>query len=259
MHPVSSASYAAQRSLSTNRRKGNTPLSRRRSTGGNGGPLLVLALIAIGLIMAAIKATDGLILLVAPLGVYGLVLRRRHQRVAEQAAHQSRMRFATDLNRLLSLHPRDFELLVGEILKARGFTHVKHVGGSHDRGADLLATEPSGRRVVVQCKRNASSNKVGGGTVRNLIGAVQLHQAQSALLVTTSTFTQEAVHAANVAGLGLMDGAAVVEAARVATMPPPAAQPTAYTPPGTQPEPPAAQVAWAQPSYYAGPPNTTGS
>jgi restriction system protein len=104
------------------------------------------------------------------------------------------------------------------VIPALGYREVVHTGQTRDRGADLLAIDPEGERVVVQCKRLALTSKVGSSTVRNLIGALPLHNATTALLVTTSTFTAEAHHAANVAGIRLLDGSQLVDAARSASV-----------------------------------------
>lgn len=91
---------------------------------------------------------------------------------------------------LLNLTPEEFELYIGHLLAQRGLT-VEHCGGSHDRGIDLIVTKGR-KKGIVQCKRYAPAQKIGAPTVRDLRGVVVRERAQFGILVTTSSFTQEA-------------------------------------------------------------------
>lgn len=105
-----------------------------------------------------------------------------------------------------ALHPREFELLVRELLEAMGLT-AKETPYSKDDGVDVVAEDhrPFRRgRVVVQAKRYAGS--VGVTTVRELNGVLPLHRAQRGIVVTTGTFTREAVATAALLGIELVDG-----------------------------------------------------
>jgi len=100
---------------------------------------------------------------------------------------------ATALSEFLALSASEFEAETGRLLRALGWTDVRNVGGPGDLGADLLASDPDGRRVVVQCKRFAPGNKVDSKTVQLVIGmAVVHHAAEYGLIVTTSDFTAAA-------------------------------------------------------------------
>jgi restriction endonuclease Mrr len=66
---------------------------------------------------------------------------------------------------------------------------------SNDLGADGFAVHPDGL-IVVQCKRNASTNKVGRPTVQQFKGVVEDHNAYRGYVITTSTFTEEAAASA---------------------------------------------------------------
>ncbi|MGW8431318.1 restriction endonuclease [Curtobacterium citreum] len=111
-----------------------------------------------------------------------------------------------------ALHPREFELLVKELLEAMGLT-AKETPYSKDDGVDVVAEDhrPFRRgRVVVQAKRYAGS--VGVTTVRELNGVLPLHRAQRGIVVTTGTFTREAVATADLLGIELVDGAELRQA-----------------------------------------------
>lgn len=82
----------------------------------------------------------------------------------------------------------EFEHHIAELLRFSGFSAVTVHGGAGDRGRDISAIDPGGRRVVVQCKRYAKP--VGAPDVQKFNGtAWTVHRAQVAMIVTNSTFT----------------------------------------------------------------------
>ncbi|MFF0052228.1 restriction endonuclease [Streptomyces sp. NPDC005498] len=56
------------------------------------------------------------------------------------------------MTRLDQLHHRDFEHAVRDLMYRDGCTDAIQVGGAGDNGADVKATDPYGRRWVIQCK-----------------------------------------------------------------------------------------------------------
>jgi len=85
-------------------------------------------------------------------------------------------------------------------------------GGSGDRGVDVLARMSDGRRILVQCKRYRDK-KVGGDTLREIVGSVIASECTTGIIVTTSGFTREARDTNDVLGpnrLTLIDGPALV-------------------------------------------------
>lgn len=111
---------------------------------------------------------------------------------------------------LYRLSPAEFEEAVASILRRNGWKDVKVQGGSGDLGADVIGTDPDGRRVVVQAKRYAASNKVGSQEVQVLIGSQRIHRADRAMIVTTSGYTAAAVELAGEFGdVDLIDGQAL--------------------------------------------------
>lgn len=95
------------------------------------------------------------------------------------------------------MNPRDFEVLVAEILTHLEF-QVELTPSSNDGGKDIV-----GYRMVngvplkfyFECKRYAESNKVGIGALRSLLGTVSGHGAHAniGVLVTTSKFTKGSI------------------------------------------------------------------
>jgi restriction system protein len=110
------------------------------------------------------------------------------------------------LDEIDALSPTAFEYFVAGLLRRDGCLDAHQVGGPGDLGADVLATTPSGLRVVVQCKRYRPGNKVGNPDVQRFNGtAVPEHRADIPILVTTSHFTNDAADWGRSKGLLLVD------------------------------------------------------
>ncbi len=80
------------------------------------------------------------------------------------------------------------------------------MGGAGDLAADVLATAPDGRRILIQAKRYQRGNNVGSPDVQKVGGTYQVvHRAQLAAVVTTSSYTSQARAYAATAGIRLFD------------------------------------------------------
>lgn len=107
-----------------------------------------------------------------------------------------------------ALDPDTFEEAVAALCRRDGCADAETVGGAGDLGADVLATAPDGRRVVIQCKRYGPENKVGSQDLQRFGGTCwSVHGAQLAVLVTTSEFTAPAEEYAEASGIRCVDGA----------------------------------------------------
>jgi len=99
-------------------------------------------------------------------------------------------------NRLMKIHPRGFENLVGTLLSSIGFENVEVTKYSGDGGLDIEAELTVGGvtnvKTAVQVKR--WKNNVSGKIVRELRGGIKTDQR--GLIVTTSSFTRDAVREA---------------------------------------------------------------
>ncbi|ORT56812.1 restriction endonuclease [Streptomyces sp. CB03238] len=99
-----------------------------------------------------------------------------------------------------------FEQAVADLCVRDGCLDVEVVGGAGDLGADVLATAPDGRRVVVQCKAYGPDNKVGSQDVQRFGGTCfAVHEAHVAAVVTTSEFTEPATQYAAQCGILCVD------------------------------------------------------
>ncbi|WP_433650599.1 restriction endonuclease [Micromonospora zamorensis] len=120
-------------------------------------------------------------------GTTAAVLVVSKQRARERADQSQRDRLieVTD-----TMSGPEFEQWFARILVASGFRNVTVCGGSRDRGADVTAIAPDGRRVVVQCKRQSLSNRVGSAAIQRFAGTCRdIHGGEICMLVTNSFFT----------------------------------------------------------------------
>lgn len=102
---------------------------------------------------------------------------------------------------------REFEMLVGEAFRKRGFT-VQETGGSGaDGGVDLVLSR-QGEKFLVQCKQ-WKAYKVGVSIVRELYGVMAARGAAGGYVVTSGRFTREAEDFAAGRNIVLMDGPAL--------------------------------------------------
>lgn len=107
-------------------------------------------------------------------------------------------------NALLDMSWREFEMLVGEAFRQRGFTVVEMGGNGPDGGVDLVLKK-SGETHLVQCKQ-WKAFKVGVQVVRELFGVMAAKGAVSGYVVTSGVFTSEAKAFADGRNIELIDG-----------------------------------------------------
>ncbi|MCX5561739.1 restriction endonuclease [Streptomyces sp. NBC_00038] len=124
-------------------------------------------------------------------GAGGLWLTRWAVSARWEWAHVRRLRYK--LPQLDRLHHEDFEFAVRDLMRRDGCGDAVQVGGAGDNGADVTATDPLGRRWVIQCKHRqngASGSAVGTPDLHVLNGTGrQLHGGDVVVLVTNGRFT----------------------------------------------------------------------
>jgi restriction system protein len=109
-----------------------------------------------------------------------------------------------------ALSPEEFEEAVAALCERDGCSYIEVVGGAGDLGADILAVAPDGRRVVIQCKRYSGSHRVGSQDLQRFGGTCfTVHEADVAVVITTSDFTAPAVEYAEQCGIVCWDGQAL--------------------------------------------------
>jgi len=104
---------------------------------------------------------------------------------------------------------RDFERLVGEMFRQRGFKVTGFGGHGPDGGVDLGLSK-NGGRFLVQCK-HWKKQQVGVTAVRELYGIISAQRAHGGFVVTGGQFTHEARELANACRVELIDGRALEE------------------------------------------------
>lgn len=98
---------------------------------------------------------------------------------------------------------REFELLVGEAFRRKGFTVIENGGRGPDGGVDLvlhLGTD----KYLVQCKQWKSIN-VGVTVIRELFGVMAAEGAAGGFVVTSGRYTAEARAFADGRNIQLVD------------------------------------------------------
>lgn len=104
---------------------------------------------------------------------------------------------------------QEFELLVGEAFRRKGFAVREIGGGGADGGVDLVLIKDGGK-TLVQCKQ-WKAFKVGVNIVRELYGVMAAQGAAGGYVVTSGQFTREARDFAAGRNISLMDGAALTD------------------------------------------------
>ena len=108
------------------------------------------------------------------------------------------------LETLRGINWREFEELVGEAYRRRGYAVAETGGGGADGGVDLVLSKGS-ERLLVQCK-HWKVQKVSVKVVRELFGVVSAEGAAGGILISSGTYTQEAKEFARANGIELVDG-----------------------------------------------------
>ncbi|MCK1494444.1 restriction endonuclease [Bradyrhizobium sp. 180] len=95
---------------------------------------------------------------------------------------------------LLGMDPFQFERHTMSFFNAAGF-EAWATRKSNDFGVDGFAIHPEGL-MIVQCKRSSADNKVGRPTIQQFKGVIEEQNPLRGYVVTTSTFTEEAMESA---------------------------------------------------------------
>ena len=142
--------------------------------------------------------------------------RRKSSELGDEGDVTNELEWQDELMKvLLKMDPSAFERLVQRVLRESGFIQVEVTGRSGDGGIDGRGIMRLGGllsfHVIFQCKRWQSS--VGSSQVRDFRGAM-VGRADKGLLITTGTFTQDAIREATRDGapaIDLIDGDQLLE------------------------------------------------
>ena len=125
--------------------------------------------------------------------------RRRAANLAATVRHRNDARALNDMSW------REFETLVGEAFRQRGYAVTETGGGGADGGVDLELLR-NRETYLVQCKQ-WRANKVGVEVVRELYGLMAARGAAGGFVVTSGTFSDESRRFAEGRNIELLDGA----------------------------------------------------
>jgi restriction system protein len=112
---------------------------------------------------------------------------------------------AMNENTLESISWREFELLVGEAFRRKGFTVQETGQGGADGGIDLVLLKDGGK-YLVQCKQ-WRRQQVHVNVVRELFGVMAAEGAKGGFVVISGRFTEDAKAFAQGKNLQLIEGA----------------------------------------------------
>ncbi|MFE5484666.1 restriction endonuclease [Streptomyces sp. NPDC056527] len=189
---------------------------RRRTRKGSGGEQLVLIaggvlvvwLLGVGVLRFLATHPVVLVLLILLVGGAVAVWVVQRQKAAQwERVRLQGLRYA--LSQLDSLHHRDFEHVVRDLMRRDGCADAVQVGGAGDNGADVKATDPFGRRWVIQCKHRRAGlagSAVGTPELQVLNGTGRpVHKGDVVVLVTNGRFSKPAFEFARSQRLHLVD------------------------------------------------------
>ncbi|WP_417559967.1 restriction endonuclease [Marinomonas sp.] len=107
------------------------------------------------------------------------------------------------LKRTRNVSPAFFEQLLIDLLITMGYGGTEEgtahaLGKSGDNGVDgVINQDPLGvDQIYIQAKRYKHGNNISSGDIRDFFGALNLHNAQKGLFITTSDFTSSAIDTA---------------------------------------------------------------
>ncbi|MCE7913752.1 MAG: restriction endonuclease [Nitrosomonas sp. PRO4] len=99
---------------------------------------------------------------------------------------------------------KNFEMLIGEVFRMRGFTVMENDRGGADNGIDLMLKK-NDEVFLVQCKQ-WRAYRVSVNVVRELLGVMVTKGASGGFVVTSGTFTSAAWSFSKGQNIELIDG-----------------------------------------------------
>jgi restriction system protein len=141
------------------RRPTRRPGKRHRRSDDRLIALLIAAAVAFALVVAVVNwllAHWWVLIVIGALVVLaggGWLCQKQHRARWETVRAQD-LRYG--LAQLDVLHHSRFEDAVRDLMRRDGCRDAERVGGGGDLGADVKATDPSGRRWVIQCKHRCN-------------------------------------------------------------------------------------------------------
>ncbi|MFE4513855.1 restriction endonuclease [Kitasatospora sp. NPDC056783] len=179
-------------------------MARRHPAVAGAAVLAALVLVLLVLQWAAHHLLPLAALLAVGAGA-GVVVRRARVRTRQREL-DARTAGLRHIGPFLSMTPKAFEHALADLCRRDGCTAVTVVGGSGDLAADVLATTPTGQRILIQAKRYGPRTFVGSRDVQTVNGTYRdIHRCDLAAVVTTSSFTKAAAEFCGRVGIRAVD------------------------------------------------------
>ena len=186
--------------------------SRERKQACTGGEILV-GVVVIGWLFSQLMhwlaAHPWVPLLLALLAGAGAFIWFRSRVQAQALLHTQVRALRYPMAALDGLQHRQFEHAIRDLMLRDGCADAVQVGGAGDNGADVKATDPYGRRWVIQCKHRRAGlagAAVGTPDLHVLNGTGRpVHKGDVIVLVTNGRFTKPATEFARSQRLHLVD------------------------------------------------------
>ena len=153
-------------------------------------------------------------------------------RLKRRALHEQ-VAASPDRRALNDMSWQQFEALVGEAFRRKGYAVAETGGSGADGGIDLVLKK-EGETFLVQCKQ-WKAYKVSVTTVRELYGVMAAEGATGGFVVTSGVFTDEARAFAVGCNIELMDGKALLALIRGVSIPAKAAAASPAATPASSP------------------------
>ncbi|MGS2721006.1 restriction endonuclease [Paraglaciecola aestuariivivens] len=129
--------------------------------------------------------------------------------IVKQIQRKKLIQHQTSIQTIKDLSWSDFEVLVGEAFRRKGYSVKENVVSGPDDGIDLTL-QKNGKVYIVQCKQWRSS-KVGVSVVREMFGVMKATNAEAVYVVASGYFTKEAIRFARDLPVKLIDGKQLLE------------------------------------------------
>lgn len=136
----------------------------------------------------------------------------RHKRARFAARVQSHRQSASvdSIIAQFSTHPTDFESFCADLFRRLGY-QAQTTPPTRDGGFDIHLQDENGITSIVECKCYDQNHHIGRPVVQKLRGANSIAHANGMMVVTTSSFSQDAINYAQQVGVQLIDGNQLVK------------------------------------------------
>jgi len=113
------------------------------------------------------------------------------------------------LNQFDELNPYDFEDMVAQMLRCKGWTNIELTSRTADKGRDIIGCDQKGKKVYIEVKHHRE--KIGRPIIQKLHSIMVTEDVEKGMVIITSDFTPEAQEYARTSNIKLMNGKKFIE------------------------------------------------